>query len=277
MSDQFSGLQVRFFSAAAAIIVLIATGYFAGQLGLAGLAALLLIFGAVEYTDLGFLPGFSLPGALRALFVVSCGLIILTFAFMSLEDGFAALGGISVIFCSALLWTLRGQQPLLLLRNLAFSSLTGFVYAAVLPSFAIRTLLAPNGMKWFVLLLAVVFAGDTAAYFAGLKFGKTKLMPEVSPHKTVAGAIGGLAGSVVAAGALGFWFFGAKSLVVLIPGSAVAGLLAQSGDLFESLLKRTAGVKDSGRIMPGHGGVLDRLDGVYFAAPIVYLFSTWTV
>jgi phosphatidate cytidylyltransferase len=277
MGDKFSGLQVRFFSAAAAIIVLIATGYFAGQLGLAGLAALLLIFGVAEYTDLGFLAGFSLPGALRVLFVVSCGLVILTFAFMSLEDAFATLGAISVVFCSAVLWTLRGRTPLLLLRNLIFSSMTGLVYAAVLPSFAIRTLLAPNGIKWFVLLLAIVFAGDTAAYFAGLKFGKTKLMPEVSPHKTVAGAVGGLAGSVLIATALGWWFFGANSLVMLVPGSAVAGFLAQSGDLFESLLKRTAGVKDSGRIMPGHGGVLDRLDGVYFAAPIVYLLSMWTV
>ena len=151
----------------------------------------------------------------------------------------------------------------------------GFIYTALLPSFAIRTLFLPNGIEWFILLLVVVFAGDTAAYFAGLKYGKKKLMPEVSPKKTVAGSIGGLGGSIVGAAIFGTWFFGAQSLISLLPAAALAGFLAQSGDLFESLLKRTCGVKDSGRIMPGHGGILDRLDGIYFAAPVFYLLARW--
>jgi len=164
----------------------------------------------------------------------------------------------------------------MIIRSLFFSSLVGFIYTAILPAYAVRTLLLPHGIKWFVLMLTVVFAGDIFAYFSGLKFGNKKLIAEISPKKTIAGSIGGLAGSIVGAGLLGWWFFGPQSLVTLLPSAVLVGFLAQCGDFFESLLKRTCGVKDSGKIMPGHGGVLDRLDGVYFAAPVFYLLAHWT-
>lgn len=262
-------------SAVIAVLVLIITGYFAGSLGLAALSSLVLVLGMVEYLDIGFLPGHTLPGSIRVVFVGCCVFLFLALSFLSLNEGFTVFGLVTVGYLSAILWTLHRNTPILLIRSLFFSSLVGFLYTGILPAFAIRTLLAANGIKWFVLLLAIVFAGDTAAYFAGLKFGKQKLMPEVSPKKTVAGAIGGLGGSALAACLLGYWFFGLPTLALIVPGSLFAGFFAQSGDLFESLLKRTCGVKDSGKIMPGHGGVLDRLDGIYFAAPVIYLISRW--
>jgi phosphatidate cytidylyltransferase len=131
--------------------------------------------------------------------------------------------------------------------------------------------LIENGQIWFFGLLAMVFAGDTFAYFTGRNFGKNKLLEAVSPQKTIEGAIGGLVGSAVAGGALAYFFLPHIPIVSLMGVALVTGIFAQVGDLFESLLKRVAEVKDSGSIMPGHGGLLDRVDGVYFAAPVYFV------
>ena len=131
---------------------------------------------------------------------------------------------------------------------------------------------------WFFGLLGFVFTGDTCAYLAGSKFGKHSFFPALSPKKTVEGSLGGLLGSALAA--VVFHFFVPQfSLPFLILLSLVVGFVGQMGDFFESLLKRVANQKDSGSLMPGHGGVLDRIDGVLFAAPLMYLgaslFEKW--
>ena len=130
----------------------------------------------------------------------------------------------------------------------------------------------PNGHRWLLVALAIVWAADTGAYFAGRKFGKRKLAPRVSPNKTVEGLLGG----VVAGVAVGLVFAllaGATPaqlpLVALVALAAV--LFSVIGDLFESLLKRHADVKDSGHLIPGHGGILDRIDGVLAALPVFAL------
>ena len=117
--------------------------------------------------------------------------------------------------------------------------------------------------------LVPVWAGDIAAIFAGRAFGKRLLMPKVSPKKTVEGSIANLAAAVLTAWLLGR-LLGLPDARSLGAGLA-AGTLGQAGDLFESWLKRRAGVKDSGTLLPGHGGVLDRIDSVLFAAPAVAL------
>jgi phosphatidate cytidylyltransferase len=126
----------------------------------------------------------------------------------------------------------------------------------------------PAGHRWLLTALAVVWAADTGAYFAGRAFGRHKLAPTISPNKTIEGLIGGLVAGVLAgvgfsmlAGAEG----SALAKVALV--SLAAALFSVIGDLFESMLKRHAGVKDSGRLIPGHGGVLDRIDGVLAALP----------
>lgn len=130
----------------------------------------------------------------------------------------------------------------------------------------------PNGGDLVMFVLAVVWAGDTGAYFAGRFLGKRKLYPAVSPKKTWAGAIGGLAGSFAVGAVLKLtrldgvfnWF---DVVMLTIPGAA----LAQVGDLAESLLKRSVGVKDSGSILPGHGGILDRIDALTPTLPVAAL------
>lgn len=131
----------------------------------------------------------------------------------------------------------------------------------------------PNGHIWLFTALAIVWAADSAAYFAGRHFGgrlfQRKLAPRVSPNKTFEGVLGGIAGGMLLGigGALLAGATGAQlPLVALV--ALVATLASVIGDLYESLLKRHAGVKDSGHIIPGHGGVLDRIDGVLAALPV---------
>jgi phosphatidate cytidylyltransferase len=136
----------------------------------------------------------------------------------------------------------------------------------------------PDTGSGFVLLsLGLAWLADTTAYFAGRFLGKHKLYEAVSPKKTVEGAVGGLLGSVLWA-LLGSFFFlrGALPVAHAVPLALVGGALGQAGDLGESLLKRSTGVKDSGSILPGHGGILDRLDAVILTTVTVYLYAVWT-
>lgn len=135
----------------------------------------------------------------------------------------------------------------------------------------------PGGNLWIFFLLAAVFANDTGAFYAGRLFGRHKLHPGVSPGKTWEGTLGGWLATLAAA-----WVWCVVSglhpftwaMAGLASGVAVLG---QIGDLAESLLKRSHGVKDSGGILPGHGGILDRVDGLLFAIPLLYVFLTWSV
>jgi phosphatidate cytidylyltransferase len=122
---------------------------------------------------------------------------------------------------------------------------------------------------WVVLLVAaIVWLGDTAAYYVGCHWGRRKLAPVVSPHKTWEGAVAGFVAAVAATAVWSLWRLGEVDSRLLALG-AVTSIAAQVGDLVESLVKRSAGVKDSGGLLPGHGGMLDRLDSLLFAAPVL--------
>lgn len=121
-----------------------------------------------------------------------------------------------------------------------------------------------------VLLLAVVWSGDTGAYYVGRRLGRHKMAPVVSPNKSWEGAAAGLAVSLIAAAVWSVWRLDRLDLA-LLGVAALTAAAAQVGDLMESLIKRGAGVKDSGHLLPGHGGMLDRMDAVLFAAPVMLL------
>jgi phosphatidate cytidylyltransferase len=135
---------------------------------------------------------------------------------------------------------------------------------------AVAGMAIPQGAGWLALVVAACWAADTCAYAVGKSLGAHKLWPSVSPGKTVEGAIGGLVGAVLLTVGMGRW------LGLAIADGAVLGLLlgisGQLGDLAESKLKRWAGVKDSGAILPGHGGVLDRFDSLLLNAPLAYYY-----
>jgi phosphatidate cytidylyltransferase len=125
----------------------------------------------------------------------------------------------------------------------------------------------------FFLLLAIVWLGDTAAYYIGSRWGRTKLAPVLSPKKSWEGAIAGLVTSLVATVVWSYWREG-RFDVALLAVAALTAIAAQLGDLVESIVKRAAGVKDSGGILPGHGGIYDRLDAMFLAAPVM-LVALW--
>jgi phosphatidate cytidylyltransferase len=126
-----------------------------------------------------------------------------------------------------------------------------------------------------VLLFIVSWANDTLAYFAGRFLGKRPLAPRISPKKTWEGFWGGAAGSIAGAVAVKLLFLPAVSIPAVVVVGAGAAVLGPLGDLSESMLKRAAGVKDSGRVIPGHGGLLDRIDAVLFVAPWVVACAMW--
>ena len=135
--------------------------------------------------------------------------------------------------------------------------------------------LGGDGPAYVVLTIMFAWFGDTGGYFAGRFLGRHKLYEAVSPKKTIEGSIGGLAGSVFGAMLAHFWFLPSLSLPHGIILGLVAGALGQAGDLGESLLKRSTGVKDSGAIVPGHGGILDRVDALLVTSAVTFLYSIW--
>jgi len=133
----------------------------------------------------------------------------------------------------------------------------------------------PYGVFWIFALLGMTWMNDTFAYFFGHKFGKRKLAPLISPGKTVEGFFGGYLGTVC--GFFLFWLLLANDLAIWkgIVLTVLVGVFGPMGDLCESLIKRNFHVKDSGNIIPGHGGMLDRIDALLFTAPVVYFFATF--
>jgi phosphatidate cytidylyltransferase len=153
----------------------------------------------------------------------------------------------------------------------------GVLYVVVLGGYiiALRVIESPApkmAAKLLTLFFIVVFAGDTAAYYTGRTIGRNKLAPRVSPGKTMEGAIGGLLGNILAALIAHFTFFPELKIVYAIPLALAMGFLGITGDLCESMIKRGAKAKDAGKIIPGHGGLLDRLDSMLFNAPLLYYF-----
>jgi phosphatidate cytidylyltransferase len=144
-----------------------------------------------------------------------------------------------------------------------------FVYIAISLYHIVLFARSPHAsLIWLIFIVA--WMTDTSAYFAGMLFGKTKLIPAVSPKKTVEGAVGGVIGATILGMIYIYWVMGGISSLWLIPILMVGSALSQLGDLVASKIKRGLQIKDFGNIMPGHGGVLDRFDSILIVAPYVY-------
>jgi phosphatidate cytidylyltransferase len=173
-----------------------------------------------------------------------------------------------------LIYTLfQEEQPL----RMFLSTATVAVYIGIMIANIIALRLLPEGMWWLLMAILITWSNDTLAYFTGVTIGKHKLWPRLSPKKSWEGTVGGFLGAALAGGLVAMLSplsigFGLGALIGLI-----GGILALFGDLSISMVKRQVGVKDSGHLIPGHGGMLDRLDSVLFVVPFVYLVVNYWV
>lgn len=156
-------------------------------------------------------------------------------------------------------------------------TMSGILYTGWMLGHLVWLRALSDGREWVILTIFAAFAADTTAFFVGSAWGKRPLAPSISPGKTWEGAIAGFLAAVIAAILLALIFrLPINYPQVLIIGSLI-GVFGQLGDLGESMLKRSAGVKDAGRLIPGHGGILDRLDSVVFSVVVVYYYLTWAI
>lgn len=157
--------------------------------------------------------------------------------------------------------------------HLAAKQVLGLVYIAFSLSFLILVRQGGDGAGWIFWILCTVAGGDIGAFYVGTYLGRRKLCPWVSPKKTIEGSLGGLVSNIVVALVFGRLLLPSPALLPSVAFALVIGIAGQVGDLFASEFKRSAGIKDSGTLLPGHGGFLDRLDALLFAAPLAYLLK----
>ena len=247
----------RVVSGAVLIAIAVAVVWFAPPILFFAVVELLVAVAFIEYAALAQAGGVAIPvvPAGAATVIASVGPVDVT-----LLAGFVALGAV-------VLTTWRGEGDAL---GRAAASMFPMLYLG-LPIGAMASLRAVHGREVLFLLMLTVMVSDTAQYYSGRAFGRRLLAPTISPKKTVEGAIGGFVCGALIMTVVGAWWLPQLAL----PFRALLGValvaLGIAGDLFESMLKRSAGVKDSSAIIPGHGGVLDRIDALLFAAPFYYI------
>ncbi len=159
------------------------------------------------------------------------------------------------------------RDPASALSDIAAPAI-GLLYIPALFSF--QMLLRKDGAEWIIFLYGSVWASDSLAYYVGSGIGRRRLYKEVSPNKTVAGAVGSVIGGMIGALLLRAAMVRQLAISDAIFIGIIVGVISIIGDLVESMFKRDAGVKDSGGIIPGHGGILDKVDGSLFAGPVLY-------
>jgi phosphatidate cytidylyltransferase len=237
-----------------------------------GFGALMLVVAAIGLHEYGAMTLAGAGARLRA------GVIVLG---VGLAAGLYALPAYAVVWMLA---AFMGTAALVLFdpgdipaagARLGISAFGVFYLGLLCAPMAILQRDAPHGRAWVMLAIALTFGNDTGAYFAGRGLGRHKLYPAVSPAKTVEGGVGGmLAGLLIMLGAKALfvpWLTIKDCLLAALP----AGVIGPIGDLVESLIKRAFGVKDSGKLIPGHGGMLDRIDALLFVAAWLYVYTLY--
>lgn len=266
-------------------IPIIVAALWAGAPWLSLLVALLASLGAVEFYRMASLRGARPAVALGVIWALAFVVSGHRDDYVDYQTTLVALGGGAL----ALAWHLArrfvpGQaggedeepdSPGDTLVDWGYTA-AGAIYTGWTLSLFLRLRAGDDGLEWVLLAVLATFATDTGAFLVGRAIGRTRMAPRISPGKTWEGAVGGWVAAVGATVGLAALLDLPITQAEAIALGALVGVVAQVGDLVESMLKRAADVKDSGTLIPGHGGVLDRLDSVVFAIVVVYHFSIWT-
>jgi phosphatidate cytidylyltransferase len=198
--------------------------------------------------------------------------VLFGYTIIFVNDAAALYGVVLIIILGSMAWSLLQDDPL---HNasvrIGWLLGTPIYVGGTLSAVAMVRAFDPTG-AWVLLTMVLAWGSDTSAYFVGRKYGKTKLAPRISPKKTLEGAAGGLAAAVVGAIIMSFFLPGIGLLDAIALG-VLGGAAGQAGDLMVSVLKRSSGVKDSGGILPGHGGILDRADALAFTGPATWAYG----
>ncbi len=267
-------LRYRLASAFVLIPIVLGSVYFGGLAFFAMIAVALLLAG-YEYFDMTRRAGYHPMLLVGQAFIVLLLLDALAHADLSFRTIFGPNSWqreilTAAIFFSLILAVFRHADDWLASWAL---TLTGALYIGGLGAYAILVRNLPNGLVWTAIALVTVWATDTGAYFVGTRIGRHGFFASISPKKTWEGALGGAALALLTMLVLGSLFAGLEPLQSLAFGLGIS-IAGTFGDLAESLIKRQTGVKDSGNILPGHGGMLDRIDSLLFAAVFAYYFLT---
>lgn len=263
--------MARVLSAVVFIPVLLLIIWRGAPLYFSALILVVAVLGLIEYKNIAAQVGLKVGGVQSILAAIG---VLVAFYFQRPEFIVLSLALLVIVELSVQLFT--NQDLTKSLPNVA-GTMFGVSYIAVLGGYLIALRLVPEGginlsAKLISLFFLIVFAGDTGAYYTGRAFGKHKLAPRISPGKTIEGLIGGLVANMLAVVIAHFTFFPELVLATAIPLSLIMGGLGVVGDLCESMLKRGSHVKDAAHLIPGHGGVLDRLDSILFNAPVLYYY-----
>ena len=248
-----------------------------GGIALLFLLACIVFLGSREYVKVLEHKGFH-----PSLKIICASEIILALIMYFDRKEYVASALVLCTFASFMWVLFRGRQPYI--ANVA-TTILGFVYCGYFPLhlLLLRNISSPvynDGLGFVVMMFTAVMLTDVGCYYAGTKFGKHKLAPVISPNKTIEGSIGGIICAIIGAMTIGWfismWFEPVPWYISLFAGLSCT-VFGQIGDLSESLIKRDAGVKDSGDSLPGHGGFLDRTDSYIFAIPVMYYFCKYFV
>jgi len=264
-----NNLAVRLITAALVSPLLLAIIYLAPQWGF-----LILIFAATTIAA-SELVAMTMPGRrLQQAWGIAASVAVLAVVYFQ-PSPLAIVTGLLGLLVLGFLFGLAAPDPLEAAGPRMAWLVAGPIYTGATLATVALLRLRDNGGSWVVLVLMLAWLGDTGGYFAGRAFGRHKLYPKVSPKKTVEGSVGGLLGSMTGALVAHFWLLPELPLVQGLLLALVAGALGQAGDLMASLVKRSTGVKDSGWIIPGHGGILDRIDALMLTGTTTWLYTAW--